>query len=98
MNKYLTNGDKQLFSCKVQNTGYQDAPGTQWVCKQHKKKKKTQAEMKFAVIEIKKNLQGTNNGGDEAKNQINDLEHKEGKNISSEQKEGKRIKNKTKQG
>ena len=29
--------------------------------------KKTQAEMKFALSEIKKNLQGTNSGGDEVK-------------------------------
>ena len=40
--------------------------------------KKTQAEMKVALSEIKKNLQGTNSGKDEAENQINDLEHKEG--------------------
>ena len=35
--------------------------------------KKTQAEMKVTLSEIKKNLQGTNSGGDEAENQINDL-------------------------
>ena len=29
--------------------------------------KKTQAEMKVALSEIKKNLQGTNSGGDEVK-------------------------------
>ena len=38
--------------------------------------KKSQAEMKVTLSEIKKNLQGTNSGADEAKNQINDLEHK----------------------
>ena len=43
------------------------------------------------LSEIKKNLQGTNSGGNEAKNQLNDLEHKEGKNIQSEQQEEKRI-------
>ena len=32
--------------------------------------------MKVALSEIKKILQGTNSRGDEAKNQINDLEHK----------------------
>ena len=37
--------------------------------------------MKVALSEIKKNLQETNSGGDEAKNQINDLENKEGKSI-----------------
>ena len=45
--------------------------------------KKTQAEIKVTWSEIKKNLQGTNSGGDEAKNQINDLKHKEEKNIQS---------------
>ena len=54
--------------------------------------KKTQAQMKVALSEIKKNLQGTNSGRDEAVNQINDLEHKEEKSIQSEQQEEKRIK------
>ena len=35
--------------------------------------KKTQAEMKVALSEIKKNLQGTNSGENEAKNQVKDL-------------------------
>ena len=39
--------------------------------------KKIQAEMKVTLSEIKKNLQGTSNGRDEAENQINNLEHKE---------------------
>ena len=46
--------------------------------------KKTQAEMKVTLIrkirkvtEIRKNLQGTNSGVYEAKNQINDLNDKE---------------------
>ena len=38
-------------------------------------------EMKFTLSEIKKNVQGTNRGEDEPKNQINDLEYKEGKSI-----------------
>ena len=42
-------------------------------------------EMKFTLSEIKKNLQGTNGGEDEAKNQINDLELREGKSIQTEQ-------------
>ena len=33
-------------------------------------------EMKFTLGEIKKNLQGTNSGENEAENHINDLEHK----------------------
>ena len=39
--------------------------------------KKIQSEMKDTLIEIKNNLQGNNTRVDEAKNQINDLEHKE---------------------
>ena len=37
--------------------------------------------MKAALSEIKKNLQGTGSGGDEAEIQINVLEHKEEKRI-----------------
>ena len=51
--------------------------------------KKTQSETKDSLIEIKTNLQGNNSRVDEAKNQINDLEHKEAKNNQSEQQEGK---------
>ena len=43
--------------------------------------KKTQAEMKETLSEIKNNLQGIKSTVDEAKNQINDLEHKEEKDI-----------------
>ena len=39
--------------------------------------KKIQSEMKDSLTEIKNNLQGNNSRVDEAKNQINDLEHKE---------------------
>ena len=45
--------------------------------------------MKGTVIEMKMNLQG-NSRVDEARNQINDMEHKEAKNNQSEQEE-KRI-------
>ena len=51
---------------------------------------KNQSETKDTLIEIKNNLQGNNSRMDEAKNQINDLEHKEAKNNHTEQ-EGKRI-------
>ena len=51
---------------------------------------------KVTLSEIKKNLQGTNSGEDEAENQTNDLEHKEGKSIQSEQQVEKRIKKKNK--
>ena len=46
--------------------------------------KNTQSEMKDTLIEIKNNLKGNNSKMDEAKNQINDLEHKEQKNNQSE--------------
>ena len=49
--------------------------------------KTIQSEMKPSLIEIKNNLQGKISRGDEAKNQINDLEHKETKNNQSEQQE-----------
>ena len=54
--------------------------------------KMSQAEMKVALNEIKKNPQGTNSGGDEAEIQINNLEHREEKSIQSEQQDEKRIK------
>ena len=54
--------------------------------------KKIQSEMKDTLIEIKNNLQG-NSRVDEAKNQINDLEHKGAKN-HTEQKEEKKIQKK----
>ena len=42
--------------------------------------KKIQSEGKDTLIEIKNNLQGNNSTVDEAKNQINDIQHKEAKN------------------
>ena len=41
--------------------------------------KKIQSERKDTLIEIKNNLQGNKSRMDEAKKQINDLEHKEAK-------------------
>ena len=32
------NGDKQFIRYRVQNTGYKDGQGTQWVLQQHKKR------------------------------------------------------------
>ena len=68
---------------RVQNTGYKYA--------QLNHIKKIQSSMKDSLIEIKNNLQGNNSRVDEAKNQINDLEHKVAKNNQSEQEEEKRI-------
>ena len=56
--------------------------------------KKTQEALKFTRSEIKKNLQGTNRGGDEAKFQVNDLAYKEKISIQPEQQEETRIQNK----
>ena len=56
--------------------------------------KKTQAEIKFTLSEIKKNLQGINSGVDEAKNQINDLEHKEAKQTNKQKNPYKRLQKK----
>ena len=39
--------------------------------------KKIQSEMKNTLTEIKDNLQGNSSRVNEAKNQINDIEHKE---------------------
>ena len=47
--------------------------------------------MKDTLIEIKKNLQGNNSRVGEAKNQMNDLEHKEPRNNQQEQQKEKRI-------
>ena len=47
--------------------------------------------MKVTLSEIKKNLQGTNSEGKEARIQINDLEYKEEINIQPEQKDETRI-------
>ena len=54
--------------------------------------KKTQAEMKVALSEVKKNLQGTNSGGDEAENQINNLDSKEEKTTNQNCKKKKESK------
>ena len=57
-------------------------------------KSKKKKQKKATLIEIKKNLQGNNSRVDEAKNQINDLKHKEAKNKQSEQEEEKRSQKK----
>ena len=54
--------------------------------------KMIQSEMKDTLIEIKNNLQGSNSRVGKAKNQINDLKHKEAKTNHIEHQEEKRIK------
>ena len=46
--------------------------------------------MKDTLTEVKNNLQGINSRVDEAKNQIDDLEHKEEENLQSKQQEEKK--------
>ena len=53
--------------------------------------KETKWEMKDTLIEMENNLQGNNSKMGEAKNQINDLEHKEAKHNQSKQQEENRI-------
>ena len=55
---------------------------------------KIKEEVKAIQSEIKKNIQGTNSEGKEARTQINDLEQKEKINIRPEQKEETRIQKK----
>ena len=50
--------------------------------------------MKATLSEIKKNLQGTKSGWDEAENQINNLEHKEEKTFNQNSKKKKESKTK----
>ena len=44
------------------------------------------------ISEIKKNLQGTNSGGNEAENQINNLEHRKKKALNQNSKKKKELK------
>ena len=53
--------------------------------------KKTQAAMKVALCEIKKNLQGTNSDRKETGTQIKGLEQKEERNVQPEQNEETRM-------
>ena len=77
--KPTQNRDNQPIRCRVQNTGDQDAQRTHWVQQNIKE------EMKVTQSEIKTNPQGTNSGGEEARIQLNNLEHKEEISIQQEQ-------------
>ena len=95
MKEQIKTPEKELNEIEISNlsdvefeTLYKDAQGTQ---QDLSSIKKTQSEMKDTLIEIKNNLQGNNSRMDEAKNQTNDLEHKEAKNSQSEEEEEKRI-------
>ena len=58
--------------------------------------KKTQSETKDSLTEIKNNLQGNNNAVNEAKNQIDDLEHEEAKNKNTNKQKTNNQKSKKK--
>ena len=65
--KTKQNADSQPIRCRVQNTGDQDAQEL------IQYGNNIEEEMKVTLSGIKKNLPGTNNGEEEAKNQTNDL-------------------------
>ena len=97
MKEQIKTPEKELNEMEISNLS--DAEFKTLVIGMHKELsddlnsiKKTQSEMKGTLIEIKNNLQGNNSKMDEAKNQINDLEHKEAKNKQSEQQEEKESK------
>ena len=82
------NGDSQPIICRAQNTGDQDAHRTPGGRQPHK----TDSGRKDGYIsEVKKNLQGTNSGGEGAETQMNNLGHKEEISIQPEQQGEKRI-------
>ena len=56
--------------------------------------KQIQSEMKDTLIEIKNYLQGNNSRASEAKNQINDLEHKKAKTTNQNNKKKRESKKK----
>ena len=70
-------GDEQSIRCRIQNTVIRMLKE---LSEDINSIKKIQSETKDVLIEIKNNLQVNNSREDEAKNQINDLEHKEEKN------------------
>ena len=78
------NGNKQSNRCRDQNILKELSEDLNSI-------KKIQSEVKDTLTEIKNNLQGNNHRVDEAKIQINDLEHKEANDNQSEQQEEKRI-------
>ena len=60
--------------------------------------KKTQAAMKVALCEIKKNIQGTTSKRKETGTQINGLDQKEERSIQPEQNEETRIQKEMRRG
>ena len=60
--------------------------------------RKVQEKVKAMQSEIKKNTQGTNSEGKEARTQVNNLEQKEEINIQLEQNEETRIQKKMRRG
>ena len=56
------------------------------ISNQKLKSERNQSEMKDTLIEMKNNLQGNNSRMDEAKNQINALEHRKQKTATCKKK------------
>ena len=83
------NGDKWSTRRRAQNTGYKRMLKELSGC--FNSIKVIQPEMKETLNEIRNNGQRINRGMDETENHINDLEHKEEKDIQSVQQVGKRI-------
>ena len=101
MKEYIKTPEKELNKINISNLS--DAEFKTLVIRMFKElsedlsnMKKIQSETKDTLIEIKNTLQGNNSKVDEAKNQINDLKHKEAKSNHIEQQEEKRIQKKKK--
>ena len=94
MKKQIKSPEKELNKMEISNLS--DAEFKTLVIKMLKelsedlnRMKKIQSEVKDTLIEIKNNLYGNNIRVDEARTQINNMEHKEAKNNQSEQQEEK---------
>ena len=94
MKEQIKTPEKELIKMEISNLS--DAEFKPLVIKMFKELsedlssiKKTQSDTKDTLIEIKNNLQGNNSRMDEAENQINNIELKEGKNNHSEEQETK---------
>ena len=83
--------EKELNKMEISNPS--DAEFKTLVRRIPQQHKKIQLEMKDTLIEIKKNLRGTNSGVDGTKSQINDLEHEEEKTFNQKSKKKKESKN-----
>ena len=100
MKEQIKSPEKEANKLEISNLS--DAEFKAWVIRMLKELsedlssiKKNKSETKCTLIERKNNLQGNNSRVNEAKNQINDLEHKEQKTTDQN---NKKKKNPKKQG